>query len=142
MAQDEASVNEDGSKAWIDNGILYNEYASHLDVSIALETAKRSVELMKEEKLSKAPVIADFTRVAEAHFSMKLTDYAKIIRSFDLLRHLTSIWIVGASPKVREQLTIASRAFFEGQMHFADSVDQAKQALGAMSPDKQELILP
>ena len=140
MSDDQTITQQESVQVTFDDGILYNIYNSEISVSIALDVAKRSLQILDQHHVSMAPIIADFTQVKASDFHLNLPDYAKIIQSAKMFHRISGIWIVGLNETLKSTINTFNQAFFGNKMQFAASIEEAKAAIKETKP--KEPIIP
>jgi len=112
---------------YIKNGILYNKYKHEVNIQNALNIEKDSMELIKENSIGMIPNITIVTDVQESSLKLHMKDYSKAFAGFNLIRHLSGIWMVGAKGNIKKAAEVISKSFFLNRINFVDNLEEAEK---------------
>jgi hypothetical protein len=130
------------NRAWIANGILYNEYNNEVAVNSILENEEKSMEMILQQKIKVIPMIVIFNNINKSTFKIGMKDYSKVITAVDLSKHVSGAWIVGLTPDVKKLVDVVNKVFFAGRMHFVTTVAEAeKGALELLASPSTKTLL-
>jgi hypothetical protein len=126
--------------AWIENGILYNEYHTRLTLTDVLETEKASLSALGEHNIQILPVIVFLIGIKKSDFKLSFADYARVLCTFDIGRHASGVWIIGVPEEVKETILMISNYFAVHRIFFADSVKEAQEAAESIKYSTQSIL--
>lgn len=115
-------------RSWMEDGILYMEYHGEVTVSRVLENQKSAMTLLSQRNIQTIPAIVIFNNVDKTRFKVTMADYGKIIASFDLPKHISGVWIVGATAEVKKIIGVVNKMFFSNRLHLIDDLYAAQKA--------------
>lgn len=120
------SDNPDKEKAWIEEGIIYINFSGALDFASVIRAEQKEKKLISDNKIDTIPVIAIFNDVDSANTKVELGGLSKIITAYNVIKHVSGIWLVGTKGNVRKSANLMNKFFMGGRMHLEDDLDKAK----------------
>jgi len=112
---------------YIKDGILYHEYMGDISLSHILDAEKESLGLLRDKNIKFIPIIVLLKNIEKAEYKFSPADFGKAILGFDLTKHISGIWIVGASGGIKKMHDIINTTFFKGKMHLAENFEVAQK---------------
>ena len=110
-------MNSSTNNAWLDEGILYVEFHD-LSVESILAMEEKCLALVRTNNITLIPIIVLMKDDASAHITASVASFGKIISSVDIVKHASTIAIVGAQEKVRDILIVVSKLFLNNGLVF------------------------
>ena len=120
------------TKAWMKDGILYNEYVGALGAKEGVEMAsqvKKILLKLKREKRTDLPIIIIFKDIGKTNFLIKPSEVSKILTEIDFANTVSEVWFVGVPDVLQNIVKIMSSPFLRTTPHFSDSVEEAQNEL-------------
>lgn len=121
-------TNNSSTLVWIDDGILFADYRDTMTTADVLRREEIAIQLLNAGAIKLIPFVLVLTNVSKATFSLKLSDYGKIITSTDFMKRITGIWAVGVPEDLENYAIPIISSFFGKKFYFMDSLEQAKKA--------------
>jgi len=119
---------------------LYHEYIGEITAAAVLDVQGKSIELLKTNNIQRIPIIIILKNIDKTNFKLPIGDYAKAISGFDLVKHVSGAWIVGASDEVKKIIGVINKFFFAGRMHFASTLQEAQVAAHQFAATSESIL--
>ncbi len=114
---------------------VYDGMVTTTDV---LEREQLAVELLDQANISVLPFIAILKHVDLSHFTVKFSDYAKILLAAGFTKRISGFWVVGAPAALKDSMLAAVSRFYGPKFYFVDTTQealaQARKLIGETKP--------
>jgi len=119
-------------RTWIEDGILYFEFHGQHALGSIVEIERRASQLVKERQINHLPTIVILDQTEEGTAKIGIADFAKMITSAGVVKHLSGILIVGGGEQATKTIGMLNKFFFSGRIHFFDTLEKAQVAARAI----------
>jgi len=127
-------------KAYIKNGILYQEYIGGVAINNILDAEKTSLELIKQQGKNTVPLIIIMKDFDKSPFKIGMADYAKAIRGLGLISHISGIWLIVDSEEAKKGIALVNKTFLGNRMHVVDTLEEAQLAAQALITSTEAIL--
>lgn len=128
------------NRVWIEDDILYNEFQGKFNFDLAFAVEEKSLVLIKEHGKNILPLVIILKDITDATFDLPVSDYGKMVTSFNLIHHVSGIWVVGATRKVYKLVTVMNKMFFHNKIYTVNSVEKAQQQIMSHASQDKNLL--
>jgi|GEM_PF-3415329 len=115
-------------RAYIKDGIMYNEFVGEITLSAILDVEVQAIALIRKNNIKTIPVIDVLIDIDKTNLKLHLSDYSKAVASVDLLRHISHSWMVGAHGEVRKVAEVIGKIFLSNNLSIVDTLEEAESA--------------
>ena len=111
---------------WIEDGVLFHQYHGEVTLERILENEKKSIIIINEQRVDVLPMIVLFKDISKTKFKLNITDYGKVITTFDFPEYISGIWVVETANEVKKFIDFISETFNVSKVRVAKDLQEAK----------------
>ena len=119
-------LDKQSTTTWLEDGIIYSEIRDELSLKNLLEAEEAALKIVKEHNLSHVPTIVIMSENLNDKVVLGVSEFGKAISSNQIVKHLTSVAIVGAGEHMKRVGGMFNKLFFSNRIHFFDNLQEAQ----------------